>query len=680
MKKLYAILLMLMICFSSFAQKNNPSVNNQEKSQNNQGNNNGSTDKENKESGSVQTSAGQEKKDNPGNQPQDTKVTPGASGVKRSIGYSFSAVVIDDDPGKGVFRLNNESVSKATFMFVDDLDISGDDQSKWFSTWDDTTGATGRGQITLVESEGKGVVSYDVSGVFVDASGFWKIPVKHVSGTLPLKGATYYYVFERIDHKKDVAENVTKVVTPVEQPKPVEEVKPVEEPKPVEEVKPVEQPKPVEEVKPVEQPKPVEEVKPVEQPKVVEEVKPVEQPKPVEEVKPVEQPTVVEEVKPIEQPKPVEEVKPIEQPKTVEEVKPVEQPKPVEEVKPVEQPKPVEEVKPVEQPKPVEEVKPVEQPKPVEEVKPVEQPKPVEEVKPVEQPKPVEEVKPVEQPKPVEEVKPVEQPKPVEEVKPVEQPKPAPQQPSQAPARREQEPVRQTAQAAENPAPEQSTVNTTTQPAKKTGTTWTTQVTQGSQPAQNEPPVNQYNQNNQNSGLPAYQYRYSTNQRGRGKWYAGIIEAGYGLGVGEYGIDNFRLNFINGFRIGQTFSAGLGIGVRRYYVERENFTDHHSLVSGKVQIPVFLDLRKTFSTKKVTPYLALGIGNSTRFSAGDTTTVKEGLLFTPSGGIWFNFSSRFALFCGVAYEMQKMEYLLLADDSRYKKNTSSVSLNIGIAF
>ena len=348
-------------------------------------------------------------------------------------------------------------------------------------------------------------------------------------------------------------------------------------------------------------------------------------------------------MKPVEEPKPVEEVKPVEEPKPVEEVKPAEVPKPVEEVKPMEEPKPVEEVKPAEQAKPVEEVKPTEQPKVVEEAKPVEQPKPTEAVKPVEEPKPVEKDKPAEEPKQAAEVKPVEPQKQAEEIKPAEQPAP--------------------------PVAEQK-------PEPKQGTNWTSQVTQGVKTEQAGAAPASYQSN-----LPTYQYRYSSDKRGRGKWYAGIIEAGYGLGVGEYGIDNFRINFINGFRIGKTFSAGLGLGVRRYYVEQEKFVEH-SLVSSKVQIPVFLDLRKTFSTNTVTPYIALGIGNAARYSAtADTTgSVNEGLLFNPSGGIWFNISSRFAVFCGVAYEMQKMEYILLSDDTHFKKNTSSVSLNVGIAF
>ncbi len=518
---------------------------------------------------------------------RETKITPGASGVKRSIAYRFSTVTAAEKPGDGIFRFNSGTIEKVSYLIVDDIDMDGEDQSKWYSTWDDTTGAMARGQLTLVENDGKNMAKFDVTGLFADENGFWRIPVKYVSGIMPGSNTIYYYIFERIDHKKDQAEK-----------------------------------------------------------------------EPVQIEKQPDKDVIAEVIKPVEQPKPAEEIKPVEQPKPAEEVKPVEQPKPAEEIKPVEQPKPAEEVKPVEQPKPAEEIKPVEQPKPAEEVKPVEQPKPAEEIKPVEQPKPAEEIKPVEQPKPAEEVRPVEQPK-------------------QATRRSESGAVSRKQTATETQTASQNTATTgTPTPPQKTGPTFTSKVTQGVQPDQNGSAPQAYQSN-----LPSYQYRYSTGKSGHGKCYAGIIEVGYALGIGAYGTDNFRFNFINGIHIGPTFSAGLGIGVRRYYFEHEEFSEY-SPVSGKIQIPVFLDLRKTFSTNTVTPYIALGIGNSVRFeaTADSSERVKEGLLFNASAGIWFNISSRFAVFCGAAFETQKMEYLLLSDDSHFKKNGNSVSLNVGIAF
>src|SRR5574340_1255744 len=72
---------------------------------------------------------------------QETKITPGASGVKRSIGYRFSSLVQPGNPGSGNFMFNSGTIDKVTYLIVNDIDITGDNQTKWYSTWDDTTGA-----------------------------------------------------------------------------------------------------------------------------------------------------------------------------------------------------------------------------------------------------------------------------------------------------------------------------------------------------------------------------------------------------------------------------------------------------------------------------------------------------------------------------------------------------------
>jgi hypothetical protein len=43
--------------------------------------------------------------------------------------------------------------------------------------------------------------------------------------------------------------------------------------------------------------------------------------------------------------------------------------------------------------------------------------------------------------------------------------------------------------------------------------------------------------------------------------YQGIIEAGYGVEAGKFGMSNFKLNFINGLNIDQYFYFGLGVGI-----------------------------------------------------------------------------------------------------------------------
>jgi hypothetical protein len=525
----------------------------------------------------------------------ETKITEGASGVRRSIGYKFNALVTDTDPGNGIFRCNNSEAGKVTWVFVDNIDVSGEDQTNWYSTWDKSTGAAGRGSINIVGQAGKDVILFNITGVFVKANGYWKIPVEFISGNLPSSGATYYYVFNRIAHRKP---------QPVQEPKPVQEQPAAEVPKPVQEQPAAEVPKPVQEQPVAEVPKPVQE-------------------QPVAEV-----------------PKPVQEQPVVEVPKPVQEQPAVEVPKPVQEQPVVEVPKPVQEQPVVEVPKPVQEPKPVQ-----------DQP----ETKPVQTGRTAPVKDTGNAPHPSQTTRPAQTTK-TETAVQTTQTKTATQttQPSQ-PAQPVQQPVQQ---------PQ------------------TTQTTQGVRNNQNYPPVQQTQpvQTARPVDVPNPYASVNLNGTSRRKCYRGIIELGYALGIGDYGINNFRFNFINGIMIGRSSSIGLGLGYRRYF---ENDLTSHSLFSPKSHMPVFLDLRTSFSTRKVTPYLALGIGGSASFvkvNSDSTATRQEGLFFCPSGGIWINVSDRFAVFAGIAYEMQRLEYVLIADDSHFKKNAGSVSLNIGIAF
>src|SRR4030043_505435 len=155
--------------------------------------------------------------------PQVTKTTPNASGVKRSIGYKFSSIIEDKDPGSAIFRYNNKNAASVTYIFVDKYDIKGEDQTNWYETWEDTTGATGRGQLVLVELNGENVNVFDVTGVFIDGNGYWKFPVKYVSGKLPANDSVYFYVFNRIAHgrgqgNEEEVEEVEEVVVVAEAP------------------------------------------------------------------------------------------------------------------------------------------------------------------------------------------------------------------------------------------------------------------------------------------------------------------------------------------------------------------------------------------------------------------------------------------------------------------------------
>jgi hypothetical protein len=607
MKSLISLVLIVFICNSAFAQKNVTAD---------------TTLKKNLKNTVVENNT--DKKDQV---TQVVHITPGSSGVKRSIGYKFSFLNEDGDPGNGIFRYDNRSISGIAAVFVDNIDISGEDRTKWYSTWDDTTGATGRGRITVADTTGKVVTVLNITGVLTDKNGFWKIPVEYVSGELPADGSVYYYVFERIEHGA------------ADKPNQITEIK--EEKKVNKEVQAVEG----KEEKQKEQK--VEEV-------VVKEEKQKEQK--VEEVE-------VKEEKQKEQK--VEEVVVKEEKQKEQKVEEVE----VKEEKQKEQK--IEEVV-------VKEEKQKEQK--VEEVVVKEEKKLEQEIPVIEVSKPRQETKVTQLPQRVTVPQPGQRRQAVQVTQTNPVPKPEQQNKVTMPVQVVQMPQTNTV-----PKPDQQTQVTkpaqTVQVPQTKPVQQTNQRTQVSQPAQNfqnnqQVTVNQPRPATQYNQFPVVPNNFQTQSGGHRRWYRGIIEIGYAFGLGDYGIDNFRFNFINGVRLGQFASVGLGIGYRRYFTE--NLTDPY-LVSGKNQIPVFLDFRTNFSSKKLTPYLALGIGNSAGYNSSETR--QEGLLFNASGGIWYNVSSRFAVFAGFGFEMQKLEF---SDTDpftgNYKKNANSLGINIGISF
>jgi len=81
--------------------------------------------------------------------------------------------------------------------------------------------------------------------------------------------------------------------------------------------------------------------------------------------------------------------------------------------------------------------------------------------------------------------------------------------------------------------------------------------------------------------------------------YKGIVESGFLFGVGAYGMNRFKLDFINAYQINPYFSFGLGIGSRNYYD-----------LNAPVLVPIFADFRVNFIDNLASPYLSFGVGYS----------------------------------------------------------------------
>ena len=80
--------------------------------------------------------------------------------------------------------------------------------------------------------------------------------------------------------------------------------------------------------------------------------------------------------------------------------------------------------------------------------------------------------------------------------------------------------------------------------------------------------------------------------------YQGEVDLGYSIGTGTFAADRVNLHTIHGAKIGNYFSAGLGLGLD-YYHEGE----------GELIVPIYLNMKGYLPvSEKVSPYLSFDIG------------------------------------------------------------------------
>jgi hypothetical protein len=145
--------------------------------------------------------------------------------------------------------------------------------------------------------------------------------------------------------------------------------------------------------------------------------------------------------------------------------------------------------------------------------------------------------------------------------------------------------------------------------------------------------------------------------------YKGIIELGYQIGVGDYGMDRLKLNFINGYQFNPNISLGFGLGLRYY-------EDKYYIDDNDVLFPIFTDFRVNFTDNKISPFVSAGIGYS--FKSEDFDGV--GFLLNPTVGVSFMVSKKSALNVSLGYELQRYA-------SYYRSGSiSAIDLNISFSF
>lgn len=115
--------------------------------------------------------------------------------------------------------------------------------------------------------------------------------------------------------------------------------------------------------------------------------------------------------------------------------------------------------------------------------------------------------------------------------------------------------------------------------------------------------------------------------------YQGEVNAGYSIGVGSMGINRVNLNTIQGVKVGQYFSTGLGIGLDWYrglyadYWERQGKAD-----KGEIAVPIYLNFKGYLPVNdRIAPYLTFDVGYGIGLTEG--LDGFGGLYLTPGAGI-----------------------------------------------
>lgn len=145
--------------------------------------------------------------------------------------------------------------------------------------------------------------------------------------------------------------------------------------------------------------------------------------------------------------------------------------------------------------------------------------------------------------------------------------------------------------------------------------------------------------------------------------YLGVVDFGYGFGVGEWEVDRIRFSVVNGYQFNPYFGMGIGIGFNSYEYQWYNQT------ICEYTLPIFAHFRANLLKTDVTPFAAVNLGYNIALKEDN---LFRGMLFEPTVGIAIRVSSSNQLTVGVCYALSNATY------TNYNNNVHSVGLKIGI--
>lgn len=156
--------------------------------------------------------------------------------------------------------------------------------------------------------------------------------------------------------------------------------------------------------------------------------------------------------------------------------------------------------------------------------------------------------------------------------------------------------------------------------------------------------------------------------------YQGYGGIGLGAGMGTYGIDMFKLDFVNGKRFSDKLFAGIGIGLRQPM--EEDFPAY---------LPLYANASYNLSPEKdVVPVASLSVGAAFNSDQG----LKEGgLMLNPSLGAYINKFDNFMIHASLGYDVMHMQFFILRGVGTFspyivKKTRFSEAfvVNLGLVF
>lgn len=142
--------------------------------------------------------------------------------------------------------------------------------------------------------------------------------------------------------------------------------------------------------------------------------------------------------------------------------------------------------------------------------------------------------------------------------------------------------------------------------------------------------------------------------------YKGFIEAGYTVGVGDYGEGRIALTTTHGYQINPYVFTGIGAGVN-YFTDADAWG-----------VPIFADIRANILNNSISPFIDMKIGYS--------ITDVEGFYFNPSVGCRFGFRNNSAFTLSIGYEMQKADFYGYYAGYYYEDSENCGGLTIKLGF